>query len=358
MREKTYYPNPCTIQVAYQNSDNFQKTFLIDVLSGIELDPLFKIMENRDITKILHSARQDIEVFYKLMGKMPVAIIDTQIMAAFCGFQSHVGYAKLLKELLDIEIDKNEQRSDWAARPLTKEQVEYALLDVVYLPEVYQILKAKLKKSGRDDWIDEKHRDLLDEENYNNFVEKSWQNFSFNRKSPNCINIIKELSKWRELEAQKADVPRGYIIKDQIIRAIAIRIPKSKQELSSILGIRGDFITRRGDEVIDIVKEAVKNPKGGVLTEGKQILTCKQELICDLLKILLKVKAEEYKISPEMIVGRNDLRDIAIGEQSVEGILSGWKYELFGVWAEKLISGEIGFKMENGETRLINTNSF
>ena len=213
MREKTYYPQLCLIQIAGK-----KEAIVIDALAeDINLNPVLELMENEAITKVFHACRQDIEIFYNLNHKIPSPIFDTQIGAMVCGYGESVGYDKLVRQITGIQIDKSSRFTDWSYRPLSKQQIKYALSDVTHLRTVFEALSSQLEKSGRTKWLEEEFKTVLNPDTYNIPLDKSWKRLKVKNGKPRFLILIRELCAFREREAQNRNVPRNRVIRDDIL---------------------------------------------------------------------------------------------------------------------------------------------
>jgi ribonuclease D len=332
IRENTYLPILCLIQINVA-----QSCYAIDALSLINLSPLFRILNNSKIIKIFHSARQDLEV---LIGNFPnkikpKSIFDTQIMSALCGLGFNISYSNLTKDLLNKEVSKDLQRSDWQQRPLAIEQIEYAKIDVLYLPEIYQILKNKLKKSRKIAWIKEEIKLMIIKANDNNLS----RNFSFINKSLNYQKNIDLLVEWRDILAKQNNVPRSFVIKDDLLKKIAIFNSTQADQLQKC-----DFKTRVTNidiksQIINLMLDSkqINLPKQNTKSQIVFYLNEAQKEIYQKSKILLQKKAKKYQLNSQLIINQTNLINIICGYKFVADFLSGWRYKVFGQELELLI---------------------
>ncbi|NBX04392.1 MAG: ribonuclease D [Alphaproteobacteria bacterium] len=234
MRDKTYFPKLCLLQLATPDSEA-----IVDPLAdGLDLAPVFDLLQNPKVTKVFHACRQDIEIFYLLSGKTPAPIFDSQIAAAVCGYGESVSYETLVNKIVGADIDKSSRFSDWSARPLTEQQLNYAISDVTHLRVIYANLKEQIEKAGRTSWIEEEHAFLTDPALYQLEPQDAWQRLKFGNMRPKNLAVLRELAAWREIEARKSNVPRGRIIKDDALMELAIIAPKKESDLARMRGER------------------------------------------------------------------------------------------------------------------------
>lgn len=341
MRERTYWPKLCVVQLG-----GAEEAAAIDALAeGIDLAPVFELMENRDLLKVFHAGRQDLEIFFHLTGKLPQPIFDTQIAAMVCGFGDAAGYETLVTKLTRAHLDKASRFTDWSARPLTERQIAYALDDVTYLRKVYEKLGKKLAQNGRTDWLAEEIVTLTSPETYDPNPEEVFRRIKTRSASPRYLAVLREIAAWRELEAQRLDLPRSHVLRDESMVEIAHHMPATPADLARTRGVG---------------RRLAEGPAGAALlaalARGKALpeKDCPQPVdrpqmpnglgpVTDLLKVLLKMKAEESGAAQRLVASSDDLDLIAaFGEEADVPALRGWRREVFGEDALKLCRGEIG----------------
>ncbi len=255
IREKTYFPRLCLIQIA-----GSEKAAIIDPLAkDIDLAPVFELLQNPKIVKVFHAARQDIEIFYLLSKKIPAPIFDTQVAAAVCGFGESAGYESLVNQIVGKEIDKSSRFTDWSARPLSEKQLAYALSDVTHLRVIYEKLKKKIEDTGRTTWIAEEHVYLSDPALYDANPDEAWKRLRVGNLKPKHLAVLRELARWREHEAIKHDVPRGRIVKDDVLVELALSAPRKEADLSRIRSI-GNISQSRMAAIFACVEAALALP--------------------------------------------------------------------------------------------------
>ncbi|WP_018687525.1 MULTISPECIES: ribonuclease D [Ahrensia] len=346
VRETTFWPDLCLVQVA---SDD--EAVLIDPLAeGIDLTPLHDLMANKDVIKVFHAARQDVEIFYKLSGKLPEPLFDTQVAAMVCGFGDSIAYDQLVRRISGAHIDKSLRFTNWKLRPLSDQQLEYALADVTHLRDVYNFLKDKLEEENRTHWLTEEMDILTTPKTYDLPPNEAWTRLKLRIKKPIEFAILKNLAEWRENEARERNVPRNRIIKDDAIYEIAQSQPKDTDGLSRLRTLHKGFEkSASGRSIIDCVARAhaldrdelPKIPRPAHSPEGTSAAV-------DLLKVLLKLTAEEFDVAAKIIASSDQLEQIAIlGEEADVPAMKGWRKELFGERAMKLLDGKSGLRFEN-----------
>ena len=351
MREKTYYPQLCLIQIAGK-----KEAIVIDALAeDINLNPVLELMENEAITKVFHACRQDIEIFYNLNHKIPSPIFDTQIGAMVCGYGESVGYDKLVRQITGIQIDKSSRFTDWSYRPLSKQQIKYALSDVTHLRTVFEALSSQLEKSGRTKWLEEEFKTVLNPETYNTPLDKSWKRLKVKNGQPRFLILIRELCAFREREAQNRNVPRNRIIRDDILLDIAARSPKSPHDLAKVRNLTKQFSQGKlGESILRVVETANKIPDSEAppLEKVNNFQHQKSALV-DLLKVLLKLKSEDFNVAQKLIANSTDLEAIANNNDANVLALTGWRKDIFGDDALLLKTGKIALSAYNGKIQLI-----
>ena len=356
MRDQTYWPRLCLVQIAYEH-----EAAAIDTLAkGINITPLLNLLTNSRILKIFHAARQDLEIFYRLMGRLPSPIFDTQIAAMVCGFGDAAGYDTLVRKLTDETIDKSSRFTDWALRPLSQRQINYALGDVTHLRQVYIKLNEMLGQNNRHDWMDEELSILRDTKNYTFEPEDAWRRIKYRAPKPRFLAILKEVAAWREIEAQNKDIPRNRIVRDESLIEISHHAPKNINDLSRARGLslkkaRGSL----GKALLNAVKVGLNVPIEE-LPEVKRDAPLPKGIgpITDLLKVLLKLKCEKHDVAQKLIATVNDMEQIAaFGQNANVPALQGWRQEVFGIDALRLRSGQLAMVIKNHNLELVEINN-
>jgi ribonuclease D len=352
MREKTYWPQLCLVQLA-----NDDEAMAVDALAdGLDLAPLLELMANEKVLKVFHAARQDLEIFYKLAGSLPAPLFDTQVAAMVCGFGESVGYETLVNKLVGEPIDKSSRFTDWSARPLTDKQVTYALGDVTHLRTIYEALEAKLVESERHEWLDEEMGKLTNETIYQAPPREAWRRVKARNPKPRFLAILREVTAWRESEAQRKDMPRNRILRDEALVEIAHHAPKSVSDLARTRGL-GQRLAEgtAGENILKAVEagrslpdaECPKVPRRPNMPRGIGPIT-------DLLKVLLKMKCEQQDVAQKLIANGDDIEKIAAyGDKAEVAALTGWRRPLFGQDALNLRDGKLALVINGTNLELV-----
>lgn len=353
MRERTYYPELCLIQIG--NDKGYAKA--IDPLhNGLDLNPLFEFLDNPRQVVVLHAARQDLEIFYYLSGRLPQNIYDTQVAASFLGLGEQVAYKTLVQKYCSADVSKAQQFTDWTRRPLRKEQLEYALSDVTYLAKIYKALVQELEEKGRSGWIKGEMAELTTETLYDIEPYSAWQRVKIRSNKGRDLVVLKELAAWREIEAKKRNVPRGRIIKDEALAQIAMLRPETENQLGEIrFFASGRAKSNEGHRILSLVSNALKTPRSDwPQKEKKTPLSSEKAAVLELLKMLLRVIAAEHHISGKMIASNEDLENLAKeGTTASIKAMSGWRYDIYGYEALAMMDGKLALGYQNGHvTRL------
>jgi ribonuclease D len=346
LRETTFWPELCLIQMA---SDD--EALIVDPMAaGIDLAPFFELMANPSVVKVFHAARQDIEIMVHRGNLVPHPIFDTQVAAMVCGFGESVSYDQLISRLTGEHIDKTSRFTDWSRRPLSDKQLEYALADVTHLRAAYKALKAELEAEGRTEWLADEMAVLEARETYDLHPDDAWKRLKMRLKKPQELCVLQHVAAWREREARARNVPRGRILKDDAIYEIAQQQPADPDALGRLRTIpRGWERSQQGLALAEVVARALKTPKEDMprLPRQKQAPEGAQAA-SELLRVLLKLVAEEKNVAAKVIASSDDLDRIAAeGEAAEVPALSGWRRELFGEQALKLIRGELALRFNN-----------
>lgn len=339
LREKTYYAELCLIQVG-----TTEQAAIIDPLSNnLDMSLFFNILNNNNIIKVFHSGRQDIEILYKITGKIPTPIFDTQIAAMVCGYGESVSYESLVKSIAKTELDKSCRRSNWSIRPLDSKQLKYALADVTHLVNIYTHLKNELKKSKRESWFASEIELLCNPETYHINPYEAWHKIKHRSHNAYMLTVLRELAAWREQRAQTKNTPRQSIIKDDCLVNIAAICPHNTEELAQIRNIRKDIVNGRlAEEILDIISLCEKIPqKDYVIPHKEKNLSSGTLALYELLKMLLKIRSQEHGVVAKLIASDNDLKAFALFKDTNNPILDGWRYEIFGQDALELRNGNL-----------------
>jgi ribonuclease D len=353
MRDQTYWPKLCLIQAAGPKVEG-----IIDPLAkDIDLTPFHRLLAAKSVIKIFHAARQDIEIFHHQGNVIPDPLFDTQIAAMVCGFGESASYETLVRKLAKAEIDKSARFTDWSRRPLSGRQLEYALADVTYLRQVYEILSQELEKTGRAPWVQEEVATLTDPLTYRMDPEEAWRRLKPRTGNRRFLGVLAGVAAWREREAQSRDVPRNRILKDEAILEIAAHPPADAEHLGHIRGLPSGYAnSRAGKALISVVKAALENPPAeGIPTVERKRGREPSPAALDLLKTLLRLRAAQYRVAPRLVAGTDDLEHLAAGEDDNLAVLRGWRAEVFGRDALALRDGRLAIALEGGEAIVIDT---
>jgi ribonuclease D len=346
MREQTFWPRLCLIQMAANGTE-----VLVDSLApGIDLQPFFDLMVNEQVLKVFHSARQDIEIVHHLAGVIPHPIFDTQVAAMVCGFGDSVSYDQLVQKITGKHIDKSSRFTDWSHRPLSQKQLDYALADVTHLRDIYASLKAELEREGRAHWLEDEMAVLETPETYDLHPDDAWTRMKMRVRKPSELAVLMKVTAWREREARNRDVPRGRILKDDAIYEIAQQQPRDAEALGKLRTVpRGWERSASGAAIIAAVNEALAIPKEELPKIAKPYQPNEgTQSAVELLKVLLKLTAEREGVAAKIIANTDDLEKIASeGEKADVAAMHGWRKELFGDRALKLIDGQLVIKFVN-----------
>ncbi len=348
LRERTYWPQLCLVQIACE-----QGASAVDPLAkGISLEPLRALLEDPTVLKVMHAGKQDIEIFVRLFGEVPIPLYDTQLAAMVLGYGEQMGYEALIRKLTAHELDKSQQFTDWSRRPLSEAQLEYAIADVVYLREAYVLLRDELAQTERESWLDEELRKLADPALYATDPEQVWLRLKKRGNKPHYLARLRALAAWREHEAMRLDKPRGWVLNDDAVQEIAMTNPKNAASLRKGRMIGRHLSQLDLDVVMEVVQAANALPSGECpqLARGEG-LPPEKEAARDLLRLLLREKCREHRIVPRLMASSDDLDALLLGKASP--ILEGWRYEKFGHDAEALLAGKLSLSLgKMGELRV------
>ncbi|QUD88443.1 ribonuclease D [Phenylobacterium montanum] len=351
MRESTYWPKLCLVQVAGPSD-----SAVIDPLADdMDLAPLLALLGDPGIEKVFHAARQDVEIFNNL-GVMPRPLFDTQIAGMAAGFGEQIAYDALVRQMLKIELDKSSRFTDWARRPLSQAQLDYALADVTHLAALYPTLRDRLASSGRLAWVQEEMAQVTDPANYDTDPENAWRRLKPRKHSAKYLAVFRAVAAWRERTAQTRDQPRGRIIKDEVIDEIANQAPTDADGLNRLRSLQKGFAgSRFGPELIEAIRTALKDPEGYAprIERNGGPPNPASGAIVELLKVLLKARAEEAGVASKLIATVADLEKIANDDHADTGALHGWRREAFGEDALKLKRGELALVLDGTRVRVV-----
>lgn len=344
LREKTYYPILCLVQVATPD-----EAACIDPLAIDDLSPLLALLADERITKVMHACRQDMEIFYHLSGRAPAPVFDTQVAAPLLGYPDQVGYANLVKEITGVALDKLHTRTDWSKRPLGAAQLRYAADDVIHLVDIYRRIVAELQALGRLDWLAEDFRQLSDPALYEVVPGTVWQRVkAASRLKGASLSVLQALAAWREETARRRDRPRGWLLRDDAMVDIARHRPVTLEALQAIRGLGEGLLNRSGTELLGVISEAVTHkPQPLPDTGRRERLSVAQEALVDVMTAVVRIAADENRLNPSVLAGRRDLEALLL-DDSASPVLHGWRYRLVGTRLERLLSGQQSLSVRDG----------
>ena len=349
IRERTYYPQLCLVQVA-----NEDLVACIDPLALTDLEPFLEIIYAPTITKVLHAAQQDLEIFFHLRGTVPGPIFDTQLAATLLGHGEQVGYATLVNALLGVELDKSQTRTDWSQRPLEAGQLAYAVDDVRYLCAVYQHQLAELKRCGRLAWLMDDFRELCDPGNYATNPPGAWQRIKGNHQLRGAqLAVLRALAAWREEQAIAVDRPRRWILGDDTLLELARQLPKDSERLQRIRGLEPGLLRRYGQTLLEIIATARDElQENWPRLPARRRLTTTQEALVDAMLAVVRLRGAQQGVSPLTLADRKDLERLLTDDPEVP-LLHGWRATLVGRELQALLRGELRLEVRDGELNII-----
>jgi ribonuclease D len=350
MRENTYYPELCLVQLASP-----EDAFAFDPLAdGLDMSPFLELLGDESVLKVLHAGGQDNEIFMNLTGKVPYPLFDTQVAAMAMGMGEQVSYANLVQHFTGHQVDKGARFTDWARRPLSERQIQYAIGDVTYLSTLFPKMLAKLRKTNRGEWLDEEMARLSDPANYVVDPDSAWQRLKLPNRKPEVLGRLKAIARWRELEARDKNVPRGRIVKDETLADLAAAPPASQADLARIRGLSPTWASNAiGARLIATIAHAEPLPDAEMpAKDHRPGLSTEASLIADLLKLLLKIRAKDTGVAPKLVARSEDMEALAGGVREGLPILEGWRRQMFGEDALALVEGRLGFSVVDGKLRM------
>ncbi len=344
MRDRTYWPKLCLLQVA-----GADEAAAIDPLApGLDLEPVLGLMRDPRVLKVFHAARQDLEIFWRLMGRLPAPLFDTQIAAMVCGFGEEVAYETLVAKVAKGRLDKSSRFTDWSRRPLSEAQLRYAVGDVTHLRVIYERLRERIEAAGRLAWVEAELRGLADPRIFDQPPEESWRRLKFRSRDPRFVAIAQRLAAWRERAARERDLPRNRILRDDLLLEVAAHRPRSVEELRGQERISLDRESAR--QVIAAIEEALALPADALpqLEAPPEVPRGIGPLV-DLLRVLLKLRSEEALVAQRLIATTADLEALAQDDGAAVPTLEGWRREIFGEEALALKAGRLALTVRRGK---------
>ncbi|MDF0488560.1 ribonuclease D [Sphingomonas sp. H39-1-10] len=352
MRENTFWPELCLIQIADEN-----EAAAIDPMApGLDMTPLLDLLvNNEDVLKVFHAGGQDLEIVYNLTGKTPHPLFDTQVAAMALGQGEQIGYSNLVDAYLGISVDKGARFTDWSRRPLDARQIEYAIGDVTHLAKIFPKMLARLRKTGRGAWLDQEMERIGDPANYANDPEEAWRRIRVPSRKADILGRLKALARWRELEAQGKNLPRGRIVKDETLADIAGHPPRKQADLAKVRGLSPTWATNDiGGRMMAALENAqpMSPEEMPARDDRKPGLGKDGALVADLLKLLLKIRSRDIDVAARLLARGDDLDALAAGQREGLPILEGWRFEQFGRDALDLVEGRLAFAVVGGKLKM------
>lgn len=338
LREKTYWPQLCLLQIGFQD-----QVWIVDPLvPEMDLSPFWKLLQNQMLTKVLHSARQDLEIFYHQTGRIPTPLFDTQIAAMVCGYQDSVGYDTLVRDFLGLTLDKSSRRTDWSQRPLSPDQLAYAASDVRYLVHLYPLIYQKLSRQKRLSWIQEDIEALTRQDTYNIPLDQAYLRLKAKKKSPRYLESLRRLAAWREQEAKTSNWARSFVLKDDTLQDLALMMPRNLKEASKIPSVkRSSLGQNRLNTLIALLEEARQTPLDQCPSLPNAPARAPNRQAILFLKLLLSKICLDEKIAEKLVATSRDLETFVLDlEQPNHPLRRGWRWDLFGSQADALLKGQ------------------
>ena len=352
MRETTYWPRLCLIQAAAPRGVQA----VIDPLSpDMDLEPFLVVLRDASIEKVFHAARQDVEIFHNLKA-MPQSLFDTQIAAMAAGFGEQIAYDALVRQMLRIDLDKSSRFTDWARRPLSEAQLSYALADVTHLATLYPMLRQSLKSAGRSEWVNAEMQAIIDPDLYDVDPEKAWRRFRPKRYTAKYLAVLRAVAAWRERLAQERDQPRGRIIKDDAVEELATQAPTTPDALSRLRSVPNGFSSSKfAAGLLEAINLALQDPEAYAPVIARPAVTNNPAAgaVVELLKVLLKARAEDAGVASKLIATVSDLEKIANDDNADTPALQGWRLAAFGADALRLKRGELALVLDGVRVRVV-----
>lgn len=344
LREKTYYPKLCLVQIATP-----REVAVIDPLALTDLTPLLNLLAAPGITKVMHSCRQDMEIFYHLAGRAPAPVFDTQVAAPLLGYADQIGYANLVQEMTGVALDKLHTRADWTVRPLSSAQLQYAADDVIYLVDIYRRIVSQLRSLDRLDWLAEDFRQLSDAALYDSPPEQAWLRVkAASRLKGPALAVLQALAQWREETARRRDRPRGWLLRDDTLVDIARQRPATLESLGAIRGLGDGLLGRSGAEMLELIRQAAARPPQPFADSDRRArLAPAQEALIDVMMAVVRITAEENRLHQSVLAGRRDLEALLLDDPA-SSLLHGWRYRLVGARLQRLLSGQLALSVRDG----------
>lgn len=354
LRERTYYAKLCLIQVAIKD-----EVAIIDPLPIRDLTVMAPVLQNPDVVKIFHASSQDIEILYHETGVVPSPVFDTQVAAALLGKSQQASYASLVQSFCQVNLPKKDSFTDWSRRPLSDSQVEYAADDVIYLPRIYADMVERLKQRGRLEWLDDAFAEISNPKKYEVDPRMRYRKLKrANQLSPRQLAAAREFAAWREERAQRANIPRKWVVSDEQIVEACRREPKSLDELYMVRGMRESLKPADARNVLKLIKRGLECPDSELPeAKGKPHNENNVDISLDLMNAIVHLRARENRIAPQTLAPQSELQKLARGHVDDCELMTGWRYRVVGKELQELLEGKYSLHLENGSLKISRTSA-
>ncbi|MGI6216014.1 MAG: ribonuclease D [Coriobacteriales bacterium] len=349
MREKTYHPLLCLVQMA---TDDIE--FLIDPLKVDNLEPLADVLSDPATTKIFHAGRQDLELLFRSTGVVPAPLFDTQVAAPLLGLPQQVGYGTAVEEFCGVKLKKADSLTDWTLRPLTDSQVQYSLEDVRYLIPMYDAMVERLKDCGRLHWLDSEFEHMQDPETYIIHEEDLWRKVKkTSALTRRQLKHVSDIAIWREHIAQKRDIPRRWVIPDELVVEISRREPANVDELYRIRGAREKLTNSMARTLVGLIKSGKEsNPDSWPERDKRRHQVSGSDAVADVLMGIVRLRAKESNIAPQVLATHGELMQLAAGKRNDVDVLNGWRYQIVGHELVDFLDGKESVRVSSGNLQV------
>lgn len=350
LREKTYYAKLCLVQVAIEG-----QVAIIDPFTISNMSVMADVLTDPAIVKIFHASSQDIEILYHETGVVPTPVFDTQVAAALLGKSQQASYAALVQSFCGVSLPKKDSYTDWSRRPLSDSQVEYAADDVTYLPKIYADMKAKLDERGRTHWLDDAFAEVSNPKKYEVDPYQRYRKLKrVNQLTPRQMAAAREFAAWRELRAQKLDIPRKWVVSDEQIVEACRRESKSLDELYMVRGLRENLRAQDARQVLKLIKKGLSCPEDELpQVQGSKRSEANVDIAVDLMNAIVRLRAKENKIAVQTLAPHAELMKLARGHDEDCELLKGWRYHVVGKELHDLLEGKFSLRLSNGNLEIV-----
>jgi ribonuclease D len=351
MRERTYWPELCVVQLG-----GSQDTAVVDALApGLDLAPLGALLADEEVVKVFHACRQDVEIFLLRFGQTPQPMFDTQIAAMVAGFGDQASYDSLARALANAHIDKAHRFSDWSARPLSPAQIAYAAADVTHLRRIYVALRDRLARENRLDWVAEEMAALMEPATYGTDPDSAWEKLRPRTTNRRFLGTLRAIAAWREREAQRVNIPRQRLLRDESLLEVAATAPTEPNALARARGVTEGFARGKSGASLIAAIEDARALSDDQLPEAPKDRAgpSPSPALVALLKVLLATKAEEHQVAPRLLASSDDLDRLASDAPEDLPALQGWRRKVFGADALALRNGDLALGVDGRRVRLI-----